>query len=74
MPKQEQVVDLNTLLKNYLNIQEAADLVGKTRQTIYNLINIKAIECQEVKSIKLVKKSDLIRVALARGWIRRKGE
>ena len=70
MPKQEQVVDLNTLL----SIQEAADLVGKTRQTIYNLINIKAIECREVKSIKLVKKSDLIRVALARGWIRRKGE
>ena len=70
MPKQEQVVDLGKLL----SIQEAADLVGKTRQTIYNLINIKAIDVQEVKSIKLVKKSDLIRVALGRGWIRRKGE
>ena len=70
MPKQEQVVDLGKLL----SIQEAADLVGKTRQTIYNLINIKAIECQEIKSIKLVRKSDLIRVALGRGWIRRKGE
>lgn len=62
------LLDLGTMLP----VQDAAALVGKTRQTIYNLIRANAIGYAEIASVKLVNKNDLIRIALQRGWIKRK--
>lgn len=70
MEKQEQLVNLGAVLC----VKDAADLVGKTRQTIYNLMREDGIEYIQLGSIYMVNKNDLLRVALERGWIRRKGK
>lgn len=69
MEKQEQLLDLGAVLP----VTDAAALVGKTRQTLYNLMRKHIIEYIQVGSIYMVNKNDLLRVALERGWIKKKG-
>lgn len=69
MEKQERILDLEAVL----TVADAAALVGRTRQTIYILIREKAVESVQVGSIYMVNRNDLLRIALERGWIHRKG-